>query len=72
MLVGMFLVFFRASTGQTWFLLPIVGQQALIGLRDQAVPLAQSAILSLVTMAPAVPALYGATRVLNRQHTLSA
>jgi hypothetical protein len=68
MLVGMFLVFSCLAT----FLLPIVGQQALIGLRDRAVRVAQSAILALVTMAAAVLEPYGATRVLNRQDILSA
>ena len=72
MLVGMFLIFFPAWTGQKWFMLPIIGQQALIGLRDQALPVARSAVLALVTMAAAVPALCGATRALNRSDILSA
>jgi sodium transport system permease protein len=72
MLVGMFLVFFPAWSGQRWFMLPIIGQQALIGFREQAVPVAHSAILALVTILAAVPALVGATRVLNRHDILSA
>jgi sodium transport system permease protein len=72
MLVGMLLVFFPAWTGPLWFMLPIVGQQTLIGLPAQPVPVAQGAVLALVTMAAAVPALAGAARLLNRDDILSA
>ena len=42
MLVGMFLVFFPRGVGRAWFLLPVVGQQALIGFREVSVPLPQT------------------------------
>lgn len=72
MMVGMFLVFFPTWVSQIWFLLPIVGQQALIGFRDPSVPVIRSAILALVTLGLAWLALTGAGRVLNRDHTLFA
>jgi sodium transport system permease protein len=71
MFVGMFLVFFPAWVGQVWFLLPIVGQQALIGVREPSVPVVRSLILALVTLAAAVVALVSAGRVLNRNDILS-
>ncbi len=72
MIGGMFLVFFPGSIDHVWFALPIVGQQSLIGLREPHVPLARGAIVALVTIAAAVPALMGATGVLNRDDILSA
>ena len=72
MMVGMFLVFFPTWASQIWFLLPIVGQQALIGFRDPSVPAIRSGILALVTLALAWLALAGAGRVMNRDHILSA
>lgn len=71
MIVGMFLVFFPAWVGQVWFLVPIVGQQALIGLRDQPVPLVGGVVLALATMAAAAATLIGAVGVLNRHDVLS-
>jgi sodium transport system permease protein len=72
MLIGMFLVFFPAWVGRVWFLLPIVGQQALIGLREPSVALMHGVILSLVTAAATILPLAGATRVLGRSDVLSA
>jgi len=71
MIVGMFLVFFPAWVGQVWFLLPIVGQQALIGLRDQPVPVVRGVILALATVAAATATLTSAVRVLSRHDVLS-
>lgn len=70
MLIGMFLVFFPAWVGRAWFLFPIVGQQALIGLKEPSVPLA--IVLSVVTALTAILPLVGATRVLGRHNVLSA
>jgi sodium transport system permease protein len=72
MLVGMFLVFFPSWAGKMWFLLPIVGQQALIGLPGHSAALGRGAILALVTLVAAVLPLFCATRVLNRDDILSA
>jgi hypothetical protein len=72
MMVGMFLVLFPGGIGRMWFVLPIAGQQALIGLRPQPVPVAQAAMLALVTMAAAVPALAAAARVLSRDEIVAA
>jgi energy-coupling factor transporter ATP-binding protein EcfA2 len=73
MLVGMFLVFFPARIGGWWFVLPIVGQQALIGksLHGQPVSLLSSAVLAVVTAAAAVPVLASAVRVLERDDMLA-
>ena len=72
MVVGMFLVFFPSWTGRIWFLLPVVGQQALIGLPAGEVPVARAALLAIVTLAAAAPVLVAATRVLGRDDILSA
>jgi sodium transport system permease protein len=72
MIVGMFLVFFPSRAGRIWFLLPVVGQQALIGLPEGPLPVARTAVLAAVTLAAAVPALLAATRVLTRDAVLSA
>ena len=72
MVVGMFLVFFPSWIGQIWFLLPVVGQQALIGLPEGSVPVGRAAVLAAVTLAAAVPTLAAATRVLSRDDVLSA
>ena len=71
MVVGMFLVFFPAWAGKIWFLLPVVGQQALIGLPAGSIPVARAALLAAVTLAAAVPVLFAATRVLSRDDILS-
>lgn len=71
MVVGMFLVFFPAWTGRIWFLLPVVGQQALIGVPEGSIPVARAALLAAVTLAAAVPVLFAATRVLSRDDILS-
>jgi hypothetical protein len=70
MLVGMFLVFFPRGIGRAWFLLPVVGQQALIGFRE-SVPIPQTLTLAAVTVAVAALTLVCATRVLNRDEILS-
>jgi sodium transport system permease protein len=71
MLVGMFLVFFPSWTGRVWFVLPIVGQQALIGFREQSGLLAPGAVLGFVTLAMSVLPLIAAARVLDRDDILS-
>ena len=55
-----------------WFVLPIVGQQALIGLAAQPVPVAQGVILAIVTLAAAVPVLALAAQVLRRDEIVAA
>lgn len=72
MLVGMLLVFFPSWIGETWFVLPIVGQQALIGWRGSSVPIGPGIVLALVTLAAAIPAVWGAARMLDRDDILSA
>jgi sodium transport system permease protein len=72
MIVGLFLVFFPAAIGRTWFVLPIAGQQALIGMAGHPVPLGGAAILALVTTAAVAPALAGAVLLLNRDEMLAA
>jgi sodium transport system permease protein len=72
MIVGMFLVFFPSWAGRIWFLLPIVGQQALIGIPEGPVPVARAAVLAAVTLAAALPLLAAAARVLSRDDILSA
>src|SRR5262245_19450004 len=71
MMAGMFVVFFPSKIGQAWFVLPVVGQQALIGLRGQ-VPASHGAVLALMTVGGAVLALFAAARVLDRDDILSA
>jgi hypothetical protein len=68
----MFLVFFPSWAGRIWFLLPIVGQQALIGIPEGPVPVARAAVLAAVTLAAALPLLAAAARVLSRDDILSA
>jgi sodium transport system permease protein len=72
MLVGMFLVFFPSWTGRAWFLLPIVGQQTLIGLREPSALVLEGAILAAVTLAASLLPLAAAGRVLDRDDMLSA
>jgi sodium transport system permease protein len=74
MLMGMFLVFFPGRIGDWWFVVPIVGQQVLIGLgvQGQPVSLLYSTVLAVVTAVAAVPALASAVRVLERDDTLAA
>ncbi len=71
MLVGMFLVFFPSWTGRVWFVLPLVGQQALIGFREQSGLLAPGAVLGFVTLAMSVLPLIAAARVLDRDDIVS-
>jgi sodium transport system permease protein len=72
MLVGMFLVFFPARMSRVWFLLPVVGQQALIGMKGPSFPVAHAVVLALVTLAATGVAVLAAARVLNRDDILSA
>ena len=72
MIVGMFLVFFPSWAGRIWFLLPVVGQQALIGMPEGQVPIGWAALLAAVTLAAAVPLLAAATRVLSRDDIVTA
>ena len=72
MLLAMFLVFFPASIGRMWFVLPVVGQQALLSSAAPSVPLVEGAILAIVTAAAAVLPLAAATRVLRREDVLAA
>jgi sodium transport system permease protein len=71
MIVGMFLVFFPEWTGHAWFV-PVAGQQALLGVREQTVPLIRGAVLALVTLATVVPVLMSTIRRLDRDDVLSA
>jgi sodium transport system permease protein len=71
MLVGMFLVFFPSWTGRAWFLLPIVGQQTIITLREPSALVMQGAVLALVTLAASLFPLAAASRVLNRDDILA-
>jgi sodium transport system permease protein len=71
MLVGMFLVFFPGWVDRVWFLLPIVGQQALVGLRASSVPLVPGVLLALVTASAALLPLLGASYFLRRDDVLS-
>lgn len=70
MLVGMFLVFFPAWADRVWFLIPIVGQQALLSV-DSSVPLVRGVLLALVTALVAVVPLVGTIWVLGRDDVLS-
>jgi sodium transport system permease protein len=65
MLIGMFLVFFPTGSSRLWMVLPIVGQQALIGAAPHIVPIGESLVLAVLTLASAVPALWGATQIVN-------
>jgi sodium transport system permease protein len=68
MLVGMFLIFFPDWAGRWWYLVPVVGQQALIGagLQGQAVSSVQAGILGLLTTSVAGTALLAAARLMDR------
>ena len=65
MMIGMFLVFFPIGSSPIWLMVPIVGQQALIGGAPHIVPIAESLVLAVRTGAAAVPARWGATQVVN-------
>lgn len=67
MLVGMFLVFYRVSANG-WLILPVVGQQLNVqrALGGAPASMAYGISLALVTIAAAIPALAGATKVLGR------
>ncbi|HEY1308911.1 MAG TPA: ABC transporter permease subunit [Vicinamibacterales bacterium] len=74
MMVGMFLVFFPSWIGRWWFAVPVVGQQALIGigLQGETVPLWRAGALALLTTATAFAALWAAARALARDETVVA
>jgi sodium transport system permease protein len=73
MLVGMFLVFFPGRIGDWWFVVPVVGQQVLIGrgLEGQPVSLLHSMVLALVSAVAAIPPLVLAARVFDRDDLLA-
>jgi sodium transport system permease protein len=71
MLIGLFLVFFPRASVDAWFV-PIVGQQALIGLEPHNVSVARVVVLAFVTLASVVPVLRGATSVMRQYATRSA
>jgi sodium transport system permease protein len=68
MIVGMFLVFFPDRLGQWWFVLPVVGQQAFIGigLRGGAVSFWQVGLLALITTAVTAAMLVAAAWAMKR------
>jgi hypothetical protein len=73
MLVGMFLVFFPGWIGDWWFVVPIVGQQALIGrgVQGQPVSLLYGTVPAAVTALATAPALTSTVRVLERDDILA-
>ena len=73
MLAGILLVFFPGHLGNWWFVMPVVGQQVLVGkyLSGESVSLLSPAVLALVTAAAAVPTLARATRVIGRDEILA-
>jgi len=73
MIVGMFLVFFPGWAERWWFVVPVVGQQALIGagLRGEVVSVAQAGLLGLLTMIVAGTALLAAARALDRDEIVA-
>ena len=66
MIVAMFLVFFPGWMGTLWFLVPIVGQQALISLTFATVPVVRGTLLAIITLAATLAVLRGAGRALNQ------
>ena len=68
MMVGMFLVFFPAWSGRWWFVIPVFGQQALIGagLRGETMRLWQTGALAALTAAATAVTLWAAARALRR------
>jgi sodium transport system permease protein len=68
MIVGMFLIFFPDWIGKWWFVVPVVGQQALIGagLRGETVSLVQAGVLAILTLAATAVALLAASRLMSR------
>jgi hypothetical protein len=68
----MFLVFFPGWVDRVWFLFPIVGQQALMGLRDPTVPVVRAVLLALMTASAALLPLVAAKSVIDRGHVWSA
>jgi sodium transport system permease protein len=72
MLIGMFLVFFPGWVDGWWFLAPVVGQQSLVArsLDGESVSLLQGVILTVATLAAAVPALLATRRILTRNDVL--
>ncbi|HYN10031.1 MAG TPA: ABC transporter permease subunit [Vicinamibacterales bacterium] len=73
MLAGMFLVFFPSWVGTWWFLVPIIGQQSLVirGLAGQPATVVQAAVLAVVTLAVAIPALLATRRALERDDVVT-
>jgi sodium transport system permease protein len=74
MMVGMFLVFFPDWAGRWSFVIPVVGQQALIGagLRGETISLTHAIALGVLTIAATALALAAAGRAINRDETVIA
>lgn len=72
MFVAMFLVFFPNWIGRAWFVVPIVGQQALIGLSFATVPVVRATLLAIITFVATLAVVAAAGRVLGRDDVLSA
>lgn len=69
MMIGMFLVFFSSDADgprRFWAMMPLVGQQMLAGSSAAAVSVGTAVLLAVVTLATAVPALWGATTLMHR------
>jgi sodium transport system permease protein len=73
MVVGMFLIFFPNPLGRWWFTMPVVGQQALIGvgLRGEAVSIVEAVVLAALTLVATVLVLLAATRIMNRNEIIA-
>jgi len=72
MIVGMFLVFFPDRANGLSLAVPIVGQQALIGLPAYPVPVAWGALLAVVTMVSTAAVLIAAAHRIDRDEMLEA
>ncbi|HEV3056827.1 MAG TPA: ABC transporter permease subunit [Vicinamibacterales bacterium] len=73
MLAGIVLVFFPGRLGHWWCVMPVIGQQVLIGksLSGQSASLLYVIVLAVVTAAASAPVLTSATRVIGRAERLS-
>jgi sodium transport system permease protein len=70
--LGMFLVFFPGAAGRWWFLLPVAGQQSLLGamVRGRPASVWEPALHTLVTVAGAALALWVTARMLHRDEVV--
>jgi sodium transport system permease protein len=73
MSVGMFLVFFPEWIGRWWSVVPLVGQQALIGagLRGEAVSILQAVCLGFITLVLTAAAVVTTARCLDRSDAVA-